>query len=78
MTVELNNVHRQRIAVAVEMARAGARIVFRVNEGEPATIVWYDAAAPRVAHVIGRIYGQREEWMAAVLAEFHAETAPRC
>lgn len=72
--VELNHVHLQRLRVAVQAARAGARVCFRINQGEPATVVWYEAAAPRVAHVIARVYGQRQQWMAAVLAAFYAET----
>lgn len=71
--VELNRVHLQRLRLAVEAARGGARVQFRLNDGEPPTLVWVNRAAPRVQHTIARIYGRKQEWLAAAQVAFEAE-----
>lgn len=73
--IKLNYIHHQRLRGAVQAAQAGAQIKFRVNEGEPATIVWSDAAKPREQHAVLNLYGQRQAWLCAVEAAFQAELA---
>lgn len=73
--VELNQVHMQRLHCAVQAARSGARVEFRVNQGEPCTLVWVDRAAPRTQRVILNFYGRKDLWLAAVRAAFDAEMA---
>lgn len=75
MSVELKRVHHQRLRGAVEAARKGAKITFRVNPGEPCTLVWVASYAPGVQRTITSLYGQRQEWIAAVQAAFDAELA---
>lgn len=70
---ELDPVHRQRLARAVEAAKAGAEIRFRINTGEPSTVSWWDVAKPRVQHVILNGWGLLEPWQALVESEFNKQ-----
>lgn len=70
MTIELNKVHLQRLRSAIAAARMGQRVEFRVNGGEPATLVWTAKSEPRTQHVIMSLYGQQKEWLEAVRSEF--------
>ena len=56
-TVNLTRVHLQRLQGAVEAALAGARIHFRVNCGEPRTIVWVDERTPTTQHTVMSVWG---------------------
>jgi hypothetical protein len=63
MTVELKQVHRQRLQLAVDAARAGGRIHFRVTSAEPRTIVWVNERVPGVPHTILNLWGRSDVWM---------------
>jgi hypothetical protein len=63
-------VHVQRLRAAVEAAKRGANIRFRVNASLPSTIAWWDVDKPRIQHVICNAYGDAEPWKAAVESRF--------
>jgi hypothetical protein len=68
--ITLSSVHIQRIRLAVEAARCGARVTFRVNPGEPATVVWSREDRRRTQHVICNGWGDLKQTLAQVEAEF--------
>jgi hypothetical protein len=63
MTVELKQVHLQRLRLAVEAARAGGRIHFDITAGEPRTVVWINERVPGVSNTILNFYGRSDVWM---------------
>jgi hypothetical protein len=67
---ELSPVHIQRLRAAVEAAKQGAEICFRVCDSQPKKIAWFDPQKSRVQHVICNAYGDAEPWKAAVESKF--------
>lgn len=57
MPPELSHVHVQRIRGAVEAAKRGARVEFRVFETQPKTIGWRDLDKKGTRHVIANSFG---------------------
>jgi hypothetical protein len=67
---ELTHVHEQRLRSAVEAKRKGATIHFRVNPGEPQTIVWWQSGKTRVQHTIANAFGSGDPMLRAVEKRF--------
>lgn len=71
---ELTRVHEQRLRSAVEAARKGATIHFRVNPTEPLTIVWWSAGKPSTQHVIANAFGDPNPMLMAIQEKFQEMT----
>ena len=67
---ELNDVHKQRIKLAVQASQEGQEVKFRMN---PETIVWYRVSRPGTQHVVCNGYGRMEPWLELIEAEFRAQ-----
>lgn len=74
MLPELSTVHLQRLRRAVEVAREGGEVRFRVNPTDPRTVVWWQVGKPRTQHAICNAFGDPKPWLSAVQAKFEELT----